>query len=70
MVVESVLPLDAQVPTCEAVRAGELVVVDDMAAYRSDHPGLLAALSPLAGDKPKLRLVHGDPDALWRLKSD
>src|SRR5215207_1335152 len=36
------LPLDAHIPTSDAVRERRLVVVEDMAAYQSDHPELLA----------------------------
>src|SRR5262249_41313482 len=45
--------------TCQ-VKA-EVVVLNGLSSH-ADHPGLIAALSPLAGEAQRVRLVHGEPD--------
>src|SRR5262245_35317284 len=39
----------------------EVVVLNGLSSH-ADHPGLVAALSPLAGDARRVRLVHGEPE--------
>jgi metallo-beta-lactamase family protein len=39
----------------------EVVVLNGLSSH-ADHPGLLAALTPLAGSAQRVRLVHGEPD--------
>ena len=43
-----------------AVKA-EVVVLNGLSGH-ADHPGLLAALAPLAGVAQRVRLVHGEPE--------
>jgi metallo-beta-lactamase family protein len=42
------------------VRA-EVVVLNGLSSH-ADHAGMVAALSPLAGEAERLRLVHGEPE--------
>jgi metallo-beta-lactamase family protein len=39
----------------------EVVVLNGLSSH-ADHPGLLAALGPLAGTTRQVRLVHGEPE--------
>jgi metallo-beta-lactamase family protein len=39
----------------------EIVVLNGLSSH-ADHPGLMAALTPLAESAQRVRLVHGDPE--------